>query len=462
MKKLDRMIWAVGGGKGGVGKSIIAANLACGLAMEGNRVVLVDADLAGANMHTLFGIKYPERSLTDFLKKEVEGFTDILIPTDIRNLSLICGVSDLLELANPLHVQKQRLIGGIASLDAEYIIIDIGAGSTLNNIDFFNMADAGIIVTSSTPTAVQSAYTFLKMALHRKILDLFSDVPSLKDNMSDALKDGKKGMVDLVAMVKKIDEAASWKIVKTLVERRYRLIVNMASEVEGLRISNALAGLAYQSLRVKVPCLGTLGLSPEIEQSVQRMRPIMLTENSFTAHAIRKITQKIREESLQHAVQRPAAGNIPVQKAAVKEEIPPEGMREDLLEEEPSQKMRGEEQGPQRSEEKRQEPRRDLRYEAAWTRSTIQLCLKEEVIYDGVTLHVQTEDLGVEQASVLTLVFRGGHILFSKATEYSEFADANHLERSVAERVRWQQRAIIAGVLAGKLKDRMHAGGGPG
>jgi len=459
MKKFDKMMWAVGGGKGGVGKSIIAANLACGLAMQGNRVVLVDADLAGANMHTLFGIKYPERTLTDFLKKEVECFTDILIPTDIHNLSLICGVSDLLELANPLYAQKQRLIEGIASLDAEYIIIDIGAGSTLNNIDFFNMADAGILVTSATPTAVQNVYTFLKMALHRRILSLFSDVPGLKDSMSDALNDGQKGMVELVALVKKTDEAAAWKIVKTLVESRYRLIVNMASEVEGLRISNALAGLAYQSLRVKVPCLGTLGLSPEIEQSVQKMRPIMLTENSITAHAIRKITQKIREESLQHVVQRPAAGNMPAQKAAVKEEAPPEEVQEELLIKEPSQNVQLEKQGPQQSKEKQEELRRDLRSEAAETRSTIQLCLNEEVIYDGVTLHVQTEDLGVEQANVLTLVFRGGRILFSKATAYSEFADAKNLERSVAERVRWQHRAIIAGVRAGKLKEKMHAGG---
>jgi flagellar biosynthesis protein FlhG len=54
-----RRIIAIGGGKGGVGKSLIAANLAIYLSQLGKRVVLIDADLGGANLHTFVGVDRP-------------------------------------------------------------------------------------------------------------------------------------------------------------------------------------------------------------------------------------------------------------------------------------------------------------------------------------------------------------------------------------------------------------------
>ncbi len=60
-------IWAVGGGKGGTGKSVVSAILAFWLARMGKRTVLIDVDLGGANIHTLMGIKSPPRSINDFI-----------------------------------------------------------------------------------------------------------------------------------------------------------------------------------------------------------------------------------------------------------------------------------------------------------------------------------------------------------------------------------------------------------
>jgi flagellar biosynthesis protein FlhG len=93
-------IWAVGGGKGGVGKSLVTANTSICLALMGYKVVTVDLDLGGANMHTCLGIPIPEKTLSDYISKKVSDFSDLLVPTPVKNLSIISGAQDELGIAN--------------------------------------------------------------------------------------------------------------------------------------------------------------------------------------------------------------------------------------------------------------------------------------------------------------------------------------------------------------------------
>jgi flagellar biosynthesis protein FlhG len=65
----QRVIWTIGGGKGGSGKSFITTNIGICLSKLGARIILIDADLGGANLHTFLGILPPVPSLSDFIKK---------------------------------------------------------------------------------------------------------------------------------------------------------------------------------------------------------------------------------------------------------------------------------------------------------------------------------------------------------------------------------------------------------
>src|SRR5512136_2127644 len=98
--KDSKVIWTIGGGKGGSGKSFITANIGICLSKLGVRVILIDADLGGANLHTLLGISPPALSLSDFLKRRVSNLCDILIPTSIPNLQLLSGAQDLLNASD--------------------------------------------------------------------------------------------------------------------------------------------------------------------------------------------------------------------------------------------------------------------------------------------------------------------------------------------------------------------------
>ena len=96
-------IWAIGGGKGGVGKSFVAGNLGILLAQRGFRVILADLDLGGANLHTWLGVNTPEQGVSEFVDRQVEQIHELLIPTSIPQLRLISGARDGVEIANLKH-----------------------------------------------------------------------------------------------------------------------------------------------------------------------------------------------------------------------------------------------------------------------------------------------------------------------------------------------------------------------
>ena len=101
-------IFAVGGGKGGVGKSIVASNLALALAATGQRTAVVDVDLGGANLHTLFGVTRPRATLADFVRGDVADLAELLVPTSVPDVALISGARALPDMANPKYAHKQQ------------------------------------------------------------------------------------------------------------------------------------------------------------------------------------------------------------------------------------------------------------------------------------------------------------------------------------------------------------------
>ena len=147
-------IWTVGGGKGGVGKSVVAASLAAAIAGTGRRCAAIDADLGGANLHTLLGVSRPRRTLSHLLTGEVGSLAELMVHTSVPNLWLVSGNEALLEMANPKHGQKEMLYRHIRGLDVDDVLLDLGAGSAFNFLDFFCSLGAGS--SSSRPSRRRS------------------------------------------------------------------------------------------------------------------------------------------------------------------------------------------------------------------------------------------------------------------------------------------------------------------
>src|SRR5665647_1072829 len=107
---MDKRIWAIGGGKGGTGKSFIAANLGLHLASLDREVVLIDADLGAPNLHTLLGMKAAHPDLGDFLTGSLPSLEAAAVETPYKNLRLVRGSENILFIANLAHYRKLCLL----------------------------------------------------------------------------------------------------------------------------------------------------------------------------------------------------------------------------------------------------------------------------------------------------------------------------------------------------------------
>ena len=162
-------IFSIGGGKGGVGKSFIGANLGVLFAEQGKRVALVDLDLGASNLHTFLGIREPKAGINDFLKKTVKDLEHAALPTVIPNLYIVCSMNCSLEIANLFYAQKIKLIKAIQNLPFDYVLLDLGAGTNFNTLDFFLTSDEGLFVLTPEPTSIENTLRFIKSVYNRKL-----------------------------------------------------------------------------------------------------------------------------------------------------------------------------------------------------------------------------------------------------------------------------------------------------
>jgi flagellar biosynthesis protein FlhG len=281
---IRRPIIAFGGGKGGVGKSFMAANASIYLSRSGLKVAVIDADLGGANLHTLLGMELPGITLSDFISHNVEDLQEILVRTPIENLWLGTGVLRDLTAVNFKYTQKMRLIRSIRALDFDAIVIDLGAGTSFNVLDFFAFADLGVLVTLPEPTSVENCYRFLKSSFYRYLRADEKD-QALKDLLDDAMTGEKlmKGPFELIAAVERVSPSSARKYREELDLFRPGLVINQARSQEDRALSDAITTALKRFYGFQARKLGEIAYEDSIWRSVRARSPLMAANKESIA-----------------------------------------------------------------------------------------------------------------------------------------------------------------------------------
>ncbi len=281
-------ILAIGGGKGGAGKSVFSTIMAFWLARTGNRTVLMDLDLGGANLHTLLGIKSPDRTLNDFITRRFGELEDICIDTSEKNLRLISGASDVLSLANPHFSQKIKLMTHLSRLDADYVVLDLGAGTSFNVLDFFLIAHKKIIVLTPEPTSIQNAYIFVRNAVYRKLSRLSSKNPSLQALIKIAMDPKNvlkiRTIKELFQFIEESDDKNIIEVLKKEIgDIHLWVVTNMVKNEKEENAGRIVQIVAEKYLTIPSTDLGCVSYDNHIRTMVSDMTPLINLDQSSQA-----------------------------------------------------------------------------------------------------------------------------------------------------------------------------------
>jgi flagellar biosynthesis protein FlhG len=292
-------IWACGGGKGGVGKSVVTANLGVALARAGKRCILLDADLGGANLHTLFGISQPRTSLAALFSHQAAHLQELTVPTGIAGLELISGAQPLLHMANLPHAQKLKVLRQLAGLPADYLLLDLGAGSSFNVVDFFLAAKVQLLVVTPLPTAVENAYHFLKAGFFRQLKGVVRQA-GLETEAAELLQErravGIRSPGELLAHLRDRFPRRGAQVVRAMACFAPQIVVNQVRYEEERKLGRQMALAASDYFGLPVAFLGSLPHEERVHSAIQNRKPVLeFHPQSGFSQGVREIGGRLQD-----------------------------------------------------------------------------------------------------------------------------------------------------------------------
>ena len=319
-------LWAVASGKGGVGKSVVSSSLAIALASTGPRAIAVDLDFGGANLHTLFGCAHTRHGLGDVLRGGVP-IEQALVDTTVPGVRLLSGARAGLDAANPHHAKKGALLRALRRLDAGHVVIDLGAGSHFNTLDFFVAADRRVLVTTPENTAIENAYHFLKAAFFRSLREVARD-PDVREVLEGVLEAARRDGAsprELVEAAGRVDPKVGDRLRARANAFEVDLLLNRAELAGSRETGLEMAAATRAHLGANLRLAGALHTDASVTAAIARGVPVLqlFAGCAFSRDLRGAVERMVADEPIPmpHAAETAARG--PASKEAVASPRPP-------------------------------------------------------------------------------------------------------------------------------------------
>ena len=290
----------VASGKGGVGKSLLAANLGVAFAQAGQRVVLADLDLGASNLHLVLGHQSPKTGIGTFLNNIKSDFHGVIADTDIRGLRFIPGDTEIPGTANLRAAQLKALVRRLLALkgEADILILDLGAGTHQSILDFFILSGQGIVVSAPMVTAVLNSYVFLKNTVFRLMSTVFGKTSAAGLYLEKVRKDGSGSqhlyIPKMLPEIEKIDPVSYDKFMSRVSHYHPRLVMNMIDDPKDADVAMKIRRSCEEYLGVKIEHMGVIYRDNLQDVALSSRMPILIYKpQSVLSQAIYRIADKI-------------------------------------------------------------------------------------------------------------------------------------------------------------------------
>jgi flagellar biosynthesis protein FlhG len=222
-----------------------------------------------------------------------------MMETPTPDLWLVSGARALLEMANPKHTQKTKILRHVSALATDHVILDLGAGSAFNVLDFFLSARLGLLVVTPEATSIENAYHFLKAAFFRKLKRAeprYRVREAINRAMAEREERGIRSPRDLVNHVMRSDPVAGAAVMAEADGFRPALLVNRVDRPEHQRLGEDMCTACRDYFGNHMECLGHLATDSLLSRSVLERRPAaeLYPESPFV-RSIREIARHLTE-----------------------------------------------------------------------------------------------------------------------------------------------------------------------
>ncbi|MCD6396594.1 MAG: P-loop NTPase [Spirochaetaceae bacterium] len=292
----------IASGKGGVGKTIFTANLGITLAKMKKTVIIIDLDLGSSNLHTCLGIKNSYPGIGNYIHKKDISLESLIVKTDVNRLYFIPGDSLIPGTANLQYFVKKKLMKDIHNLVADYILLDLGAGTAYNIVDFFLISKTGLVITTPETTSILSAYSFLKTTMFRLLFRSFPTKSRERELIQNFLIEKLEGtnntFFNLVELLKKVDPASGSYAKKQINNFFPRIVLNIGRNKQSISIGSKLRQICKKNIGINMEYIGFIEFTELVSQSIIKREPLVLTHpNTQFGRALRSIAESITKIS---------------------------------------------------------------------------------------------------------------------------------------------------------------------
>jgi flagellar biosynthesis protein FlhG len=268
---------AIGGGKGGVGKSLVAANVGIFLATLGKRVILVDGAFGAPNLHIFAGVPRPARTLSEAVAAGGPSLAELAVATHVPGVKLIGGVYDPSWIANPAPAQVRVIAEQLRQLPADWVVVDLAPGIGSTTLELFLEADINLLVGVPDPTSIELMHRFVRAAFLKRLeLRGLAHLAQLDDRGPTEFEGGLPSALDIYLAAVAAQKPEVSELREAILGFQPHLVINSARSKSDMELGRAVASTARRRLGTPIRYLGHLEYDEAVWASTRRRRPLLI------------------------------------------------------------------------------------------------------------------------------------------------------------------------------------------